>query len=173
MLICMGRSGALRHHRGLTGELCPSGVMLTAVQDSLSSIVRCLKVVSAKGSSVSLPNHGLQCLQPGQLREGLGTLVPWKHLQGSALQVSVRAGTQHPHPLCHTTTVMARDPKSRKKSSTTRWRNKEKLCDSPPKGSKERRGGRTLGKAFSLPSRGQHLPVSKIPGQSLSAPLLR
>ncbi|KAK4811210.1 hypothetical protein QYF61_021281 [Mycteria americana] len=36
----------------------------------------------------------------------------WKHLQGSALQVSVREGTQHPHPLCHTTTLIARDPKS-------------------------------------------------------------
>ena len=67
-------------------------------------------------------------------------MVPWKHLQGSALQVRARAGTQHPHPLPHTTTVTAREPTSRKKSGTSRWRNKGKLCDSPPKGSKERRG---------------------------------
>ena len=98
-------------------------------------------------------------------------MVPWKHLQGSALQVRARAGTQHRHPLPHTTTVTAREPKSRKKSSTSRWRSKEELCDSPPKGSKERRGSRPLRKAFSLPSRAQHLPVSKLPGQSLSAPL--
>lgn len=48
MLIRMGRSGALRHHKGLTGELCPSGVMLTASQDSLHSRIRCLKVVSVR-----------------------------------------------------------------------------------------------------------------------------
>ena len=57
MLIGMGRSGALRHHQGSTGELCPSGGMLTAPQDSLSSRIRCLKVLSAKGSSASLPKH--------------------------------------------------------------------------------------------------------------------
>lgn len=142
-----------------------------APQDSLSSTIRCVTMMAAvTDHSISVPDHWLQGLKPGQLRDGLGSLWPWKHLQGSALQGSVRAGPPQPHPLCHTTTLLPGTLRAGRRAAQPAGKT-ENLCDSPPEGSKESRGSQALRKAFS-PSRALLPPGSKILGQSLSASVL-